>query len=177
MSKRRERETAFVFDASLCGQYMQDDVRGERCRCYFAQFLAEEAFVLVYSSEILEEWKRHQHSSTREWLSYLFGRRRVRKINVQPGEELRRGLERVALGSTQRKALEKDLHLVDASLAHEARISSADDVARGLFSKVAQEITRLRAVVWVNPGTMPLDETSRWFALLAPPEEGKCLGD
>ncbi|MEK6406608.1 MAG: hypothetical protein AABN34_06555 [Acidobacteriota bacterium] len=70
---------------------------------------------------------------------------------VSSSNKLRKRMERTAVNNTDREAILKDAHLIEAAIATHSIVISRDEIARRLFAEAAKTVDVLRGVVWVNP--------------------------
>lgn len=106
---------------------------------------------VVLSPECLAEWKRHRSGYSRLWLVRMISRRRALFTESVRNEDLRRRLNQVGLRDRERRAVEKDLHLVEAALPHDRIVLSRDEAIRQILRGVAVQIRELQGLLWGNP--------------------------
>lgn len=131
---------------------------------------------LVMTTDLRDEWRRHQSRFARTWLVSMYARRKVHTADdVSRNESLRLGLIRTAELAVQRAAILKDCHLVEAALATDRAILSLDERMRALLHRAAASVEDLQQVAWVNP-TNAAEGCSEWLHAGAEPERWRCLG-
>lgn len=81
----------------------------------------------------------------------MVARKLVVTADPQPDQQLLDTLNTLPLADTDKQAVRKDLHLVDAALATDNTILSCDQALRELLIVVASDIRRLRAICFANP--------------------------
>lgn len=81
----------------------------------------------------------------------MVARRKLFVIRVTPDDRLREKVERTAEIESHRKAMLKDMHLIEAAKATDHVVASLDEIVRALFVVAARSITELRIVIWANP--------------------------
>ena len=86
----------------------------------------------------------------------------------------RAGLEANVSNATDRAAMLKDIHLLEAALATDNIVVSRDDSARGLFSKTARVVHAISSTVWVNPAEEV--DPRLWLDNGAEPDQERMLG-
>jgi hypothetical protein len=129
----------------------------------------------VFSQECLAEWRRHRSGSARRWLRQMFSRRKAILVGAVQDKELRVRLLRVASSDAVRKAMEKDIHLIEAALLHDRIVLSRDETMRQLLSQAASEIQELRRILWANPA-LEEDGVLLWLEQGARMEAARRLG-
>jgi len=99
---------------------------------------------------IWAEWRRHQSRYSRKWLTRMYGRRQVHRSRIGEDRDLRARLARVT-PDTQRSVVERDAHLIEASIATDRSVASGDERARSVFRDASKSLLELKQIVWVNP--------------------------
>jgi len=130
---------------------------------------------IVMSPDIAAEWDRHQSHWARTWRVSMVARKKLCRVNPSGDTELQDRVVGVAAGDSQREAMLKDYHLIEAALATDQCIASLDDTARDLFARAARQVKELRGVAWVNP-FLPDEQPIPWLAGGARPEKTRLLG-
>lgn len=126
------------------------------------------------TADIAAEWNEHQSSFARRWRVSMTASRRVRRLSLEHNDDLRRKIGSTADNASQREAMLKDCHLLEAALATDNTIVSLDEAARELFSAAAQTVGELRGVVWANPDRVE-EGVESWLASGARPERRRFL--
>ena len=106
----------------------------------------------------------------------MTARRKLVTLQETPNPALKRKIERTIEVAGKRKAMLKDAHLLEASLATDQIVVSLDDSARELFRNASAKITELRKITWVNP-VPAANETSQWLRRGAKPVRHWQLGN
>ena len=116
----------------------------------FLETMLEVRHHVVMTDTIWEEWGHHRSRIWSKWLTQMYGRKLVKRTEVDEDETLR---ERIgaALLWDQREAAEKDAHLIEAAIATDRLVTSRDEKARRLFGCASVAVGQLRQIVWVNP--------------------------
>ncbi|MFN2453241.1 MAG: hypothetical protein ABR577_03375 [Pyrinomonadaceae bacterium] len=148
--------------------------RSKTCRDFLRPFLNSTHHV-VMTDEIEEEWNKHQSGFAHTWRKAMVSRRRLETIEIIVDDHLRRRIEGTATTANHRKAIRKDLRLIEASLATDKTITSLDEEVRMLFQAAASVVSELRRIVWVNPD-QAAEEWRRWLEGGAKPERKRLLG-
>ena len=81
----------------------------------------------------------------------MAARRKWSPVAIAPDEDLRRKVMATAANDRDRAAMDKDFPLIQAAMASDGIIVSADDRARSLFSAAAQQVGEIRQIMWVSP--------------------------
>jgi hypothetical protein len=124
---------------------------------------------VAMTTEIGDEWARHQSKLTRRWRVAMYARKKIVTLQVQANTELRLRLT-LGRGAEEREAILKDTHLIEAALSADRIVASLDERARALFHNA-----ELNVVTWVNP----ISERARirgWLEEGAPPVDEWKLG-
>ncbi len=130
---------------------------------------------VVLTEDISKEWKRHQSKFAMQWRVSMFARKKLVSVTVSSNEVLHNKIERVAFDDKSRKAMLKDMLLIEAAMATDRVIVSLDEIVRNLFGMAATSIGELRAIVWVNPDKTD-EECISWLERGAKAEKKRCLG-
>jgi hypothetical protein len=112
--------------------------------------LREAGLWLAFSEALFEEWANHQSTYARKWLTSMFARRHVIRLDPPDVPHLVKAIADIR-DAGKRDATRKDLHLVTISLAASKRILSNDETARGYFSELCSTIALLKQVHWISP--------------------------
>ena len=81
----------------------------------------------------------------------MVAKKKLVVLNPGEREDIRQGIEEQGVSDNKKKAMLKDLHLIEAALGADRSVVSLDDTVRDLFSVTANNIADLRTVLWVNP--------------------------
>lgn len=130
---------------------------------------------VVLSPECLAEWKRHRSSYSRGWLVRMVSRRKVVFTESVRNEELRSRLGQANLRDRDRRAVDKDFHLVEAALPHDRIVLSRDEAIRQILKRVAVEIREVQAILWGNP-VIQDEKVVVWLEGGAKAEQARKLG-
>ncbi len=76
---------------------------------------------------------------------------------------------------TERDALIKDKHLLEATLASDKRIVSQDKKARAPARTLAASCALVRRILWISPA-IPDETPIKWLQAGAPMDEHRLLG-
>ncbi len=99
---------------------------------------------------IVEEWEEHASGFARQWRTTMTTKSKIVWREQTETSKLRKRILSATAPSEQ-IAVEKDLHLVEAALASDRIVISADDRMRNILARVGQKVDVLNNVVWVNP--------------------------
>lgn len=102
---------------------------------------------VAVTSEILDEWKRHQSRFTVKWRRQMAARKKP-LVKVTPHGT---GLDLGALADGPRNIVEKDLCLLEAALAADKVIVTRDDSLRVALNGTEDGARLARRFVWHNP--------------------------
>lgn len=171
------RSKRLVVDASVArsaGLETAPDPHSRLCREVLEAILSV-GHRVVLSPECLAEWKRHRSGYSRLWLVRMISQRKVVFIESVRNEDLRRRLGQAELRDRERRAVEKDLHLVEAALPHDRIVLSRDEAMRQILGRVAVEIRELQALLWGNPAVED-EQIVAWLRGGARTEPSRRLG-
>lgn len=159
------------------------------CRDFLSTVLTSRCCV-VMTSDIRDEWDKHQSRFARYWRVQMSARKKFKKpdsddVHDQMLRDVKRTVEtvndqlmfkrdRAALEKDQ-SAIEKDWCLVIAALNSERLITSLDEIMRRLLSAASADVAELYDIVWVNPGKIEEDPIA-WLESGAPPDRRRYLG-
>ena len=105
----------------------------------------------VMTSAVRKEWDEHQSNFARKWQSSMVARKKLKPLFVEEREDLRQRVELENISRTQKNAMLKDCHLIEAALVTDQRIIALDDTARALFSEASSNISEIQNILWINP--------------------------
>ncbi len=106
---------------------------------------------LVFSRECFQEWSEHEREFARRWRRRMVARKRVIPLGDTTDEALRERLAAFFTVASQRKAILKDAHLVEAACQTDRIVISRDEVVRALFRRACPQIQEIQGVCWANP--------------------------
>src|SRR5271169_6766548 len=78
---------------------------------------------IVMTADLAEEWDRHESLYATTWRAEMRSRNKIVDLAVEENDEVRRQV-------SVSKAVEKDLHLIEAALETDKIVISLDDRAR-----------------------------------------------
>jgi hypothetical protein len=167
-----------VIDASVaraCGGPQATYPRSVHCRDFLENVL-NICHRVVMTSDIRDEWNKHQSRFAREWLTRMVQKRKLVPLkDFSIDQMLWKNLEDSAATDKERQQIVKDICLLEAALATDKRIISLDDkTARKYFSRAAQQIKPLQDIVWVNP-ELEEENSISWLTQGAPYDEKRML--
>jgi hypothetical protein len=159
-----------VIDASVAQAAGWSDHPESSASRHFLRGVLDICHRMVLTPPLIEEWRRHQSSYTREW----------RKIHVRPEEDpvarsgrepcLRKRVLDPGAGALLLEIRLKDLPLIEAALCADHIVVSLDEEARQSF-----RLRELNIITWVNP-LRERDHMGSWLEDGAPPVEEWKLG-
>ena len=175
MPRRATRR--LVIDASVAGRagrLDQPHPDSHRCRAFLTEMHAG-THRLVMTEAIRREWDDHELPFARRWRAQMLQRGRIEFLQPKRDARLEAAIEATARGEAQREAIRKDLHLIAAARAADQMVVSLDEVIRNHFRRAAQQVGRIRNVVWVNPDR-DAEACIDWLRRGAPAEQHRRLG-
>lgn len=178
-----------VVDASVAYS-ASDPISGKvtpesrRCRKVIGHLLTVNSrYRAVISETLRKEWREPETDFkkiwSRNWLAELESRGRV--ISLSDAEIMDATLRSAAeaydiennITNPKNKSM-RDVHLVEAAQATDKTVISKDKRAKRHFGEIAEDLTQLKAIVWVNPETD--DDCILWLDTGASPEPQRMLG-
>jgi hypothetical protein len=130
----------------------------------------------VFGGQLHEEWKTHASGFAQSWQVAMERRRKLDWIDPPRDEQLREAIVESAASEKEKKAMEKDVFLLEVALATADRmVASRDDAARALFWALAVSYPPIRKVIWINPASAD-DDALAWLRSGAKPEHRWRLG-
>ena len=144
--------------------------------CEFLTTVLKVCHRIVITSDILQEWKKHQSRFASTWLSQMYGRKKVDdEVGVTTDNELRSKIKRQGDSEKDRAAMLKDIHLIEAAQATDQTVISLDETVRKLFNASAKHIGVFKNIIWVNPDKID-EQPFLWLKNGAKPEKKRLLG-
>ena len=122
-----------------------------KCRDFMDEVL-KSGHTVIRTPEIKLEWDKHIKSAfAQKWYTTMLKRGLVRIITTDVIDaDLREKIFK-SIDSSAKANVEKDMCLVEASLLADEIVASLDNKMRGHFRGVAQKVTEIASIVWVNP--------------------------
>ena len=117
---------------------------------------------VVMCKEIAAEWRRHQSRFASSWLAAMQSKGKVVRIELPKNSTLNEKLDQLDVSENDKKAMMKDLHLIEAARQTDLRIVSSDEAARKLFRAATEHMGELSPIHWVNP-TIEEDDCVGWL--------------
>jgi hypothetical protein len=114
---------------------------------------------MVMTAALAAEWDRHQSLYAMRWRAEMRSRKKIIDIAVVQNEEVRRQVP-------ASRAIQKDLHLIEAALSTDKIVVSLDDRAQAaLCVEATKEVTWVNAVAegghaiyWLRDGAPSKNE-------------------
>jgi hypothetical protein len=155
MSARSRR---LVIDASVASA-AGETLHSRRCR-EFLRAVLKICHRIVLTPTLTAEWNKHQSQFARTWRAEMLSLGKVVNIEEIPNERVRSQVPK-------RRAVQKDLHLIEAAIATDNVVVSLDDRAHADFRvEAAANITWVNALdagghaaYWLRKGAKPV---KRW---------------
>jgi len=170
-----------VVDASVARAAGSGSIPGRR-RAVFNS-IEKQRHSVVFSREGLAEWKRHAQEFARGWLTRMISSKRWIHLEDTRDDQLRTKLSEAASKmhrdpaacDRRRREMDKDAHLLEASLLTDQIVISLDEEARGLFRMASVEVREIVRVMWANPEREE-DDVVPWLDGGARAERARELG-
>src|SRR5215208_5859634 len=142
-----------VIDASVArssGDEQATYPTSKRCRDFLLAIL-EISHQAVMTTEIQNEWNKHQSGFARRWRVSMVARRKLCIVDAPSNRDLRARIRRAAVKDMDGDAMLKDTHLIEAAIATDRIVISLDETVRVLFLEITDKVKELRIIVWANP--------------------------
>lgn len=102
---------------------------------------------VALSEELRQEWNEHQSRFTRKWQVSMATRHKP--LQIVKTAELQ--LDYSGLSPSERQAVAKDQHLLEAALAADRVIVTIDDALRDALGRMPKKLRRLKTICWIHP--------------------------
>jgi hypothetical protein len=122
------------------------------CRDFMLNTL-EVCHRLVMTTDIREEWDKHQSKFAKSWRASMVSRRKFLFARNCENAQLRQTIGNLPELHWPVAAMLKDIHLIEAALSGDRIVISVDDAARTHFARVSFVAAQIKEVVWRNPVT------------------------
>lgn len=121
-----------------------------QCRDFLIAVL-EICHRVILSDTLRVEWKNHASKFAHTWWTSMEARRKVRRVDDDINEEIRRSLQKAKLTDKQRVAVEKDLHLIEDALRGDAIVVGTDVRLTEYVAKASQQVRKLKSIRFIDP--------------------------
>ncbi len=118
---------------------------------------------IVMTSELYEEWNKHQSNFATRWRRSMLAQKRLTYVTPRQNRALYDKIERTAIREKDIEALQKDFHLLQAALETDQTIISLDETIRQLFALASQQVGDIRDIIWVNPDRTSEEDPIAWL--------------
>ena len=153
MSKKKAPK-CLVIDTDIARAAGGGNVQREpskSCRVFMDIMLDHTQHKVVLTRAIQEEWNKHQSIASLNWRATMIAQKRVCLIRVPADDELRAQVDQCASTENKRKAMLKDIHLIEAAHKADKIVISMDETVRQCFREITHQIRPLALIAWVNP--------------------------
>ncbi len=151
--KMRNSKFRLVIDADVAraaGGKKAKHPTPKKCR-RFLQELLKSPHMLVMTPAIRDEWKKHESNYSRTWRKSMVARKKIYPVRPIPNIEFEERIVSELNSESKKRAVRKDIHLVEAALVCDERVVSMDETVRLLLGSCAEKISEISDIVWVNP--------------------------
>lgn len=156
-----------VIDATViraAGARNATNAESIRCRDLL-QLVLESSHHCVVGAALRREWQDHASGFSSFWIRRMYARSKISGFKSNPEQDRQEHI-RAALDGIYPPAawpeIAKDIHLIEAALANDRVIISADKRARRAFAAACQQIREIGPICWVEPATHG-DLLFRWL--------------
>lgn len=133
---------------------------------------------IVLYPDLQEEWDRHQSNYFIRWRATMIAKKLFCRIdNVVRLHDLRTQLDTIlqsTISENDKKAILKDLHLIEAAIETDKIVLSKDEAARLLFRGVCTTVPDVRRILWGNP-VIEQENIEDWITQGFRPAQGRYL--
>lgn len=151
MTKHGKRLVVDTDIIRSAGNEKARDPRSVICRDFLRNILAADELKIILTDAVLEEWRKHLSTFSRTWLTSMYARKRVERIDVPFDVDLREKISTLASSTKKQEAMLKDTHLLEAAMKADKTIFSIDETVRGYFQEIAPGLVILKDIIWINP--------------------------
>jgi hypothetical protein len=144
-----------------------------RCRDFLRE-IYHLGHKVIFTDEILTEWKNHQEEFAKEWYAEMTAKGKiVRVVGNSQDSDLREAILD-AIQENARHIVEKDLHLVEAAKITDEIIASWDNTTQKHLKNAAIKVEAIKTIIWINP-TIEDENCIIWLREGALYEVERCL--
>jgi len=163
-----------VIDTSVMRTAGEEDASGcEECRkCLDALLHLRHCYVLTDS--LADEYITHSGRFGLVWQVKMADNGLEVHVKHSTNADIRKRIQRAQLSPARKKALLKDVRLIEAALQADKIIVSRDEEARNLYAKMAAECKEIGEIMWINPDR-PEDEAASVLQCIEPYDEKRTL--
>ncbi|HEY9419998.1 MAG TPA: hypothetical protein VIW92_01160 [Thermoanaerobaculia bacterium] len=130
---------------------------------------------IAFSQEGLDEWRRHRRQFSGRWLQLMIGKKRVLFLGDTKNDHLRSRLGAACALVSEKRAILKDAHLVEAACQTDRIVISRDETVRDLFRRACHQVQEIHDVCWANP-EIEDERVADWLISGARSEVARKLG-
>ena len=145
------------------------------CRVFMDTMLDHTQHKVVLTRAIQEEWNKHQSIATSTWRRTMIAQKRMCLIHAPADTRLRQKVEQCASSENKRKAMLKDIHLMEAAIQADKIVISMDETVRNCFREITHKIRPMAYIAWVNPSIIE-EKPIEWLQNGAEIEGKRLLG-
>jgi hypothetical protein len=146
---KKFRSLLLVVDASVAGSAGETEHPvSKACRDALTE-ICEICHKIVITQLISEEWKKHARFFALKWFNSMIARKKFKYFKEEYPVPL--STDRVNLNPHDKKALQKDLHLISAACAGDGFIISRDEEIKNIWSSCRRQIKTPKPIRWINP--------------------------
>ena len=131
------------------------------CREFLETFMQTDKKIIM-SKEIFREWKKHESGFSKKWRATMVAKKRMLKIDDVKFEAIRSRVEVFTNDEHIKKAVIKDLHLVEAALNSDKMIASCDNKMRRYLVELSFNCEYVHEIIWVDPSNEN-EEVIEWL--------------
>lgn len=124
---------------------------------------AVESLYSIFCPILNREWKKHESAYSRSWRVKMVQQGRV--IFISEDTKIQSFLDHIeqsTAGISAKRAMEKDAHLVSASMLGDKIILALDETVRKLFIEHCFAYKGMGGIIWSNP-MLEADKTLAWL--------------
>jgi hypothetical protein len=114
------------------------------------------------STDLEREWEKHSSRFSRKWYASMESRKKIQHLPDDSQHDFTEMLQDEGLTLKQRRAVMKDLHLVEAAMFTDSIVVSLDKEAVELMQQVLCCDAPFRKLCWINPESDPV-QVHEWL--------------
>lgn len=101
--------------------------------------------------DLLNEWRKHQSRYSSAWITSMFSRKLVKKVDKFSGksDSIVNAVDK--LMEPDRSIASKDIHLVKIAVDYSYRVVSSEKRCRASFHKASVHCCEISKVFWIQP--------------------------
>jgi len=159
---KKQKARRLVIDASVARAAGETNHPiSKACRDTLSEILTA-CHKMVTTKAILAEWEKHRSRFSIKWQASMVAKKKFFRVDDPQNDSLRKIIDSLELNDKEIAAIQKDIHLIEATIATDKTIISCDQALRDILAKAYQNLELLKELLYVNP-TKESDEVMEWL--------------